>query len=153
MSKRNILVIAILIVLISCLALVAYYYISESPERDSGELRSFTVSSEGPIPLDEIIKDIETGSYYEGYDNETLSWMKSLGSKQVFVADDAFVVMDGWDANKIPSQYVTDAYIDEFIECKVLENHSLGDVKYHRDVFLVKDVDYLGQKIHYLQGA
>ena len=153
MSRRNILIIAILIVLLSCLALVAHYYISESPEEDSGELRSLAVSSEGPIALDEIINDIETGSYYKGYDNETLSWMKSLGDMQVFVGNGTFVVMDSWDARKIPSQYVTDVYIDEFIECKVLENHSLGDVKYPRDILLVKDVEYLGQEVHNLQGA
>ena len=61
--------------------------------------------------------------------------------------------MDSWDARKIPSQYVCDAYIDEFIECNVLENHSLGDVDYPKDVLLVKDVDYLGQEVHDLQGS
>ena len=79
--------------------------------------------------------------------------MESLGNKQVFISDDAFVVMNSGDARKIPSQYVCDVYIEEFIECNVLENHSIGDVKYPKDVLLVEDVDYLGQEIHDLQGS
>ena len=142
---------AIVIVLLAILSLVFVYSMDET--NDSTNKTAITVSSEGPISLYDIIRDIKTGDYYEGYDNETVAWMESLGNKQVFVADGAFVVMDSWDAKKIPSQYVCDAYIDEFIECKVLENHSLGDVKFPRDVLLVKDVDYLGQEIHFLQGS
>ena len=144
-------IIAIVIVLLAILALALAYSFSETD--DSTNKTAITVSSEGPVPLSSIIEDIKTGDYYDGYDNETVAWMESLGNKQVFVADGAFVVMDSWDARKIPSQYVCDAYIDEFIECKVLENHSLGDVEFPRDVLLVKDVDYLGQEIHYLQGS
>ena len=141
---------AIVIVLLAILALALVYSYSET---DDSTKTAITVSSEGPIPLSDIIEDIKTADYYEGYDNETVAWMESLGNKQVFVADDAFVVMDSWDAKKIPSQYVCDAYIDEFIECKVLENHTIGDVKYPKDVLLVKNVDYLGQEIHFLQGS
>ena len=147
---KNKSIIAIVIVLLVILSLVLVYSFSET---DDSTKTSLTVSSEGPIPLSEIIKDVKTGEYYNGYDNETLAWMESLGDKQVFVADGAFVVMDSWDARKIPSQYVCDAYIDEFIECKVLENHSIGDVEYPRDVLLVKDVDYFGQEVHDLQGS
>ncbi|WP_406533952.1 hypothetical protein [Methanobrevibacter sp.] len=143
-------IIAIVIVLLAILALVLVYSFSET---DDSTKTSITVSSEGPIPLYGIIEDIKTADYYEGYDNETVAWMESLGNKQVFVADGAFVVMDKGDAMKIPSQYVCDAYIDEFIECKVLENHSLGDVEFSRDVLLVRDVDYIGQEVHDLQGS
>ena len=141
---------AIVIVLLAILALALVYSYSET---DDSTKTAITVSSEGPFPLSELIDDIKTADYYEGYDNETVAWMESLGNKQVFVADDAFVVMDSWDARKIPSQYVCDAYIDEFIECNILENHSLGDVDYPKDVLLVKDVDYLGQEVHDLQGS
>ena len=144
-------IIALVILLLAILALVFAY--SFGGTDDSANKTSITVSSEGPIALSDVIDDIKTGSYYEGYDNETVAWMESLGDKQVFVADDAFVVMDSWDARKIPSQYVCDAYIDEFIGCNVLENHSIGDVEYPRDVLLVKDVDYLGQEVHDLQGS
>ena len=79
--------------------------------------------------------------------------MESLGDKQVFAGNGTFVVMDSWDAKKIPSEYVCDVYIEEFIECHVIENHSIGNVKYPKDVLLVKDVDYLGQEVHDLQGS
>ena len=143
-------VIAIVILLAVILSLFLIYSFTESEDLPK---TSITVSSEGPIQLSDIIDDIKTGQYYEGYDNQTLAWMESLGNKEVFVADGAFVVMDSGDAKKIPSQYVCDAYIEEFIECKVLENHSLGDVKYPKDVLLVRDVDYLGQEVHDLQGS
>ena len=143
-------IIAIVILFLVILSLVLVYSFGEI---DDSTKTSLTVSSEGPIPLSDIIQDIKTADYYRGYDDETLAWMESLGNKEVFVADGAFVVMDSWDAKKIPSQYVCDAYIDEFIECKVLENHSIGNVKYPKDVLLVKNVDYLGQEIHDLQGS
>lgn len=146
----NKVVIAIIILLLAILSLVLVYSFNET---DNSTKTGLTVSSEGPIPLNDLIHDIKTEEYYEGYDNETLAWMESLGNKQIFIADEAFVVMDSGDARKIPSQYVCDAYIEEFIDCNVLENHSIGDVDYPRDVLLVRDVDYLGQEIHDLQGS
>ena len=143
-------IVAIIIILLAILSLVLVYSFSES---DDSAKTSITVYSEGPISLHDVIQDIKTGEYYKGYDNETVAWMESLGDMQVFVSNDSFVVMNSWDANKIPSQYVCDAYIEEFIECRVLENHSIGDVEYPRDVLLVKDVDYLGQQVHGLQGS
>ena len=143
-------IIAIVILLLAILSLVLVYSFGEI---DDSTKTSLTVYSEGPIPLSDIIQDIKTADYYKGYDNETLAWMESLGDKQVFVANDSFVVMDSWDAKKIPSEYVCDVYIEEFIECHVLENHSIGNVKYPKDVLLVKNVDYLGQEIHNLQGS
>lgn len=143
-------IIAIVILLLAILSLVLVYSFGEI---DDSTKTSLTVYSEGPIPLSDIIQDIKTADYYKGYDNETLAWMESLGDKQVFVANDSFVVMDTWDAKKIPSEYVCDVYIEEFIECHVLENHSIGNVKYPKDVLLVKNVDYLGREIHDLQGS
>ena len=143
-------IIAIVILLLAILSLVFVYSFSESDDSPKTDL---TVYSEGPIPLSDIIQDIKTADYYKGYDNETLAWMESLGDKQVFSGNGTLVVMDSWDAKKIPSEYVCDVYIEEFIECHVLENHSIGDVKYPKDVLLVKDVDYLGQEVHDLQGS
>ena len=143
-------IIAVVILLLAILSLVFVYSFSESDDSPKTDL---TVYSEGPIPLSDIIQDIKTADYYKGYDNETLAWMESLGDKQVFAGNGTFVVMDSWDAKKIPSEYVCDVYIEEFIECHVLENHSIGDVKYPKDVLLVKDVDYLGQEVHDLQGS
>ena len=143
-------IIAVVILLLAILSLVFVYSFSESDDSPKTDL---TVYSEGPIPLSDIIQDIKTADYYKGYDNETLAWMESLGDKQVFAGNGTLVVMDSWDAKKIPSEYVCDVYIEEFIECHVLENHSIGDVKYPKDVLLVKDVDYLGQEVHDLQGS
>ena len=143
-------IIAIVILLLAILSLVFVYSFSESDDSPKTDL---TVSSEGPIPLSDIIQDIKTADYYKGYDNETVAWMESLGDKQVFVGNGTIVVMDSWDAKKIPSEYVCDVYIEDFIECHVLENHSIGNVKYPKDVLLVKDVDYLGQEVHDLQGS
>ena len=143
-------IIAVVILLLAILSLVFVYSFSESDDSPKTDL---TVYSEGPIPLSDIIQDIKTADYYKGYDNETLAWMESLGDKQVFAGNGTFVVMDSWDAKKIPSEYVCDVYIEEFIECHVLENHSIGDVKYPKDVLLVKDVDFIGQEVHDLQGS
>ena len=143
-------IIAVVILLLAILSLVFVYSFSESDDSPKTDL---TVYSEGPIPLSDIIQDIKTADYYKGYDNETVAWMESLGDKQVFVGNGTIVVMDSWDAKKIPSEYVCDVYIEDFIECHVLENHSIGDVKYPKDVLLVKDVDYLGQEVHDLQGS
>lgn len=143
-------VISIVIVLVAILALVGVYSFTESPSDDSTEL---AVYSEGPIPLSYVIKDIETGSYYEGYDNDTLTWMKSLGEKSVFSGDGIFVIMSSTDASKIPSVYATDVSITEIFECNVLETHSLGDVDYPKDVLLVDNVRYIKENISDLPGG
>ena len=149
MKSKGIIVVVIL--LLAILSLVSVYSIDEA--NNSSNKTELTVSSEGPLELSAIISDIKTGSYYKGYDNETLKWMESLGNKKVFVSNDSFVVMSSTDASKLRSEYVCDAYIEEFIECKIVENHTLGDIKYPKDVLLVKDVRYLGEEIHYLQGS
>lgn len=148
MKSKSIIVIAILLLAVLSLAFVC----ASDNANNSGNKTQLNVSSEGPLELSAIINDIKTGSYYKGYDNETVKWMESLGHKKVFVSDDAFVVMSSEDASKLQTEYLNDAYIVEFIECTVLENHTLGDVKYPKDVLLVKDVRYLGKEIHYLQG-
>lgn len=144
-------VIAIVILLLAILSLVLVYSFDENT--DSGNRTVLEVYSEGPMPLSEIVNDIKTAEYYVGYNTETLSWMESLGDKQVFSGEGIIAVMDKADADKLHSEYVCDAYIVESMECNVLENHSLGDVMYPRDVLLVKDVKYLGEEIHYLQGS
>ena len=148
---KNKSVIISIILLLAILSLVFVY--SADDAANTGNKTELTVSSEGPIDLSAIVNDIKTSSYYKGYDNETVKWMESLGKKKVFVANDSFVVMSSIDAANLRSDYVTDAYIDEFIECRIVENHTLGNVEHPRDVLLVKDVRYLGEEIHYLQGS
>lgn len=142
---------AMVILLLAILSLVFVYSVDVTS--DSGNKTELEVYSEGPIPLSTIISDIRTAEYYDGYDAETVAWMESLGSKEVFSGNGTLVVMDKQDASKMRSEYVCDAYIVETMECNVLENHSLGDIKYPRDVLLVKDVKYIGEEIHYLAGS
>lgn len=141
-------VIVILLLLLAIFA-VGFVYSANESAADLTNKTELKVSSEGPTDLKVIVRDIKTKDCYKGYDNETLKWMESLGSKGVFVSDDAFVVMDNAEASKIPSQYVTDAYIDEFISCKIVENRSLGNGNNLKDVLLVKDAKYVGEEIHY----
>lgn len=142
MGKKTI--IAIIILLVSILALVAVYHVGETP---SDDLTVLNVSSEGPFPLSDLIEDIENSSHYEGYDNDTLAWMKSLGDMSVFSGDGIFVIMGSSDAEKIPSVYATDVFIYEIFECEVIETHSLGDIDYPKDVLLVKNVKYLREEM------
>lgn len=144
-------IIAIVILLLTILSLVFIYSFDE--ESGSGNRTELTVYSEGPIPLSKIIEDVKTGSYYEGYDNDTLAWMESLGDKQAFPGKGTFVVMSSYDAGKLHSEYVCDAYIEEFFECDVIETHSLGEVESPKDIIYVKNVKYLGEEIHGLEGS
>lgn len=148
MSKS---IIAMVILLLAILSMVFIYSVDETT--DSGNRTELTVYSEGPIPLSGIIEDVKTGSYYEGYDRQTLAWMESLGEKQVFPGNGTFVVMSSYDAGKLHSEYVCDVYIEEFFECDVIETHSLGDVKFPKDIIYVKNVKYVGEEIHDLQGS
>lgn len=143
---------AIVIVLILILAVLSLTFVYSANSTGNANKTSLTVYSEGPIDLNVIIQDIKTKDSYKGYDNETLKWMESLGSKFVFPANGSFVVMSKEDAGKLTSEYVTDASIEEFIDCHVIENHSLGNVKHPKNIILVENVTYMGKEIHYLQG-
>ena len=121
--KRNniILMVALIIVLLGMfLAFLSAYYPSDNGAGLTVENVTLNVSSEGPMELSEIIQDIKSEDYYKGYDNETVKWMESLGNKYVFISDDAFVVMDKGDSDKIPSIYACDVIFYEifrFGEC------------------------------------
>jgi len=151
MGKKVVSVIVIVLVII--LASVTFYHITESPTNDSKNVTKLNVSSEGPFPLSDLIDDIENKSYYEGYDNNTLTWMKSLGNKSVFSGNGMFVIMSNDDASKIPSVYATDVFIYEIFECNVLETRSLGYIKYPKDVLLVENVNYLGEDMKDMPGG
>ena len=147
MNKK--LLIPIIIVILIFVGIVLSYFIYESPISGTDDKTTLNVSSEGPYELYMIIQDIKTGPYYEGYDNDTLKWMESLGSKKVFFSSDEIVIMNSGDAMKIPSEFATDVSINEIFECNVIENRTLGDVNYPKDVLLVNDVDYITEEIHY----
>lgn len=142
--------IAVVVVLVAVLG-IALLHAGDSPS-DSAEKKTLNVSSAGPFKLSELVKDIKTNEIYEGYDNETVKWMESLGEKYVWSSSDGYVIMDSkWDSDKIPSIYACDVDLYEIFSCDVLESHSLGNVKYQKDVLLVKNVEYIGEDSHYYE--
>lgn len=146
MANKGILL--IIIVLVAILALIGIYSVTEVPTIE-GNLTKLEVSSEGPFKVSEIVEDIKNSSYYEGYDNDTLNWMKSLGDMYVFNSIQSFVIMDSNDASKLPSEFATDVAITNIFNCEVVEKRSLGDIEHPKDVYLVKNVEYLEQNITY----
>lgn len=146
-KKSNVLILIILLVVLS---IVFAYSFGENHSNDSSDVKRLTVSS-GMYKLTDFIGDVENKSYYAGYDNETLEWMKSLGDKSVFNGNGFIVIMDSHDAAKLKCEDVTDVYIEQYFDCVILENHSLGNIKHPRDVLLVKNVNYIGENITDLQ--
>lgn len=147
MNKK--IVILVIVVIITVLLLFLVYANNDSSSNSNRTI--LNVSSEGPIELSKITDDIKNNSYYEGYDVETLRWMESLGDKYVFTSNDEIVIMDKWDADKIPSAYVCDAYFQEIFTCNVLENRTLGDGNHFKDVLFIKNVEFIDEEVHYIQ--
>lgn len=146
MSKK--IIILILIVLVFIFGIVAAYAVENNDSNNVTET-ILNVSSEGPYPLPRIINDIKNHPLYYGNDNETLSWMESLGNKSVFMSREEVVIMDKEDADKIPSVFVEDAFFKEIFSCNVLENHSLGDDEKSKDVLLVNNVEFISEELHF----
>lgn len=144
-------IIFIIILLLAALSLVFVYSVDNNLLSENRT--ELTVSTEGPIELSKIIDDVKTGQYYKGHDNKTLAWMESLGNKQAFMGNGMIVVMSDYDADKLRSEYACDAYITQNFECNIVENHSLGNVKYPKDVLLVENVKYVDEEIHFLQDS
>ena len=128
--------------------ILAVCLVSGNNFSDDSSKTTLKVYSEGPVELSELINEIKTKEYYRGFDNETVSWMESLGNKYVWVSDDEIIIMDWWDSNKIPSVGVCDGYGIEIFSCSVLENRSLGNGNDFKDVLLVNNVEYLREEIH-----
>lgn len=145
---RNRTVVAVMVIFILILTVGVVSAADGISNKDLSNKTQLNVSSRGPVDLNVIIHNISSQPEYNGYDNNTLIWMQSLGSKSVFVSPDAFVVMSSEDASKLPSKYVDGLYIEEFIKCDILENHSLGNSSNFKDVLLVENVTYIGQEIH-----
>ena len=127
MEKRFI---GILVALIIILAIVFAVAVSYQSEEDSKDKVILNASTEGPLTLESVVEDIKKYPYYEGYDNETLEWMESLGSKSVFYSTGSIIVMDSRDAGKLHSEYVTDAYIVQTFSCNIKENRTLLDANH-----------------------
>lgn len=144
---NNRIIILIVMVLAAILGIVLLY--AEENPTIIGNETIVNVSSEGPLELQKLVSEIKSHEYYKGYDNETVRWMESLGDKYVWSSQKEFLIMDKWDSDKIPSQYVCDAYFNEIFTCNVLEKHSLGQGENFKDVLLVNNVEYIGEEVHY----
>ena len=144
--------IAVIVMLVVVLGMVLIFA-SNSDQNDVTMTNNttFNVSSWGPVPLSELIGEIKTEEWYNGYDNETVKWMESLGNKYVWVSKDCYVIMDKGDSDKIPSIYATDVDFWEIFSADVLENHSLGNIDNPRDIILVKNVKYIGEDAYYYE--
>ena len=156
MNKINVIVISIIILLLAFLGLYIYYLYEEfgsitaNPYSDKVTL---TVYSEGPKKLKDIANDIKTNNYYKGYNQSTLKWMESLPADCVWSGKDTIVIMSSWDSSNIPTEYVCDAYTLQTIECEVIENHSLGTSKKLKDVYYVRNVEFIKSETHSFNGA
>lgn len=146
-----ILVAILILILLGGLAFLSTSSTDSNSSKAAIQNVTLNVSSEGPIELSKIVEDIKTADYYKGYDNETVKWMESLGNKYVFVSKDAFVVMDKSDSDKIPSIFACDVVFNEIFSCDILENHTLGNVKYHKDVLYVENVDFIREEAVYFE--
>ena len=139
----------IIILIIIAIAVPAFLLYADYDHSVKENRTRFNVSSEGPIPLKELIEEIKTEDYYHGYDNDTVKWMESLGNKYAFLSSDGFVIMKMADADKIPSVFACDVSFYEIFSAKVIEKHSLGSGDIHRNVYYVKDVKYIKEEAHY----
>lgn len=138
MRTLEILIIAVLVLV---LALAVVYSFDNSLEESS---QSFNVSATSN--LTNLIDTIKTMPYFEGYDVETLNWMESLGDKAVFSGDDVIVIMDVFEAQKIPSDPgITDVFVYNHFQARVIEKHALG--RNLSDVYYVDNVKFKNQEI------
>ena len=151
MNKMKVIIVSIIVLLLAFLGLYMYYLYDEfgsitaNPYSDKVTL---TVSSEGPHKLKDITNDIKNNDYYKGYNPNTLKWMESLPADCVWSGNDKIVIMSYWDSINIPTEYACDAYIIQTINCDVIENHSLGKGKNLKDVYYVKNVEFVKSETH-----
>ena len=137
-------IIAVVVLLVIFGLYSAYSSIEYSANADRVTLN---VSTEGPIELSKIIADIQKRP--AEYDNETLKWMESLGSKDVFTSPDAIVIMDSSDSGKLHSEFATDVSITQLFSCKIIEKHTLRNNDSPKEVIYVEDVEFIKQEIKY----
>lgn len=100
----------------------------------SGESGYFTVS--------ELAGIIESYSYYEGYNPNTVEWLKNQNGVCV-PSQEGFVIMSKAEADSIPIESVTDVMIEDTISCEIIESHSIGEGL--KDIVLVKNVELVSR--------
>ena len=144
--KRKILM-AILIVFLIIGGLYLLYLIDEQPSEtiSSSNMVTLNVASEGPYDVGRLCKEIRTHPYYEGYDNETVTWLEGYKNYKALSSSDAFVVISNGEIGKIPILNANDVFVNETFECNIIENRSLGDG--FKDVLIVKNIEYKNETI------
>ena len=150
-NKMNIIIVITIVLLLAFLGLYMYYLYDEfgSVTTNDNDKVTLTVSSEGPFNLKKITEDIKTKHYYKGYNNDTLKWMELLPADYVWMGNGSIVIMSYWDSTKIPTEHVCDAYITQTIKCDVIENRSLSGATYSKDIYYVKNVEFIGSETGY----
>lgn len=157
--KKVVLIIVSIILLIFVGVFIAYLMDNDGQLNDNDakllginpeSTVKITLSTARPRDINELINDIKTMSYYEGYNNDTIKWMQSLKQTETYPSDKGYIIMDKTDAYKINNDIfseidTTDVYTEYYIECKIVETHSLGSKK-PVNILLVKDVKYLGNQ-------
>lgn len=119
------------------------YLISETPCETTIE-----VCVDSPITLDVFVNEIKTHPYFEGYDNDTLTWFESLNQNYVvFSSNNSYYIMSQSDADRLPIEYATDVSITDICSCNIVNQKALGNNL--RNVVLVENVQFKEQKIEY----
>ena len=142
--KKSYFLIGIVVILIAVLGCVYLsYLISETPCETTIE-----VCVDSPITLDVFVNEIKTHPYFEGYDNDTLTWLESLNQNYVvFSSNNSYYIMSQSDADRLPIEYATDVSITDICSCNIVNQKALGNNL--RNVVLVENVQFKEQRIEY----
>lgn len=142
--KKSYFLIGIVVILIAVLGCVYLsYLISETPCETTIE-----VYVDSPITLDVFVNEIKTHPYFEGYDNDTLTWLESLNQNYVvFSSNNSYYIMSQSDADRLPIEYATDVSITDICSCNIVNQKALGNNL--RNVVLVENVQFKEQRIEY----
>ena len=131
----------ILTVIILALAVVIAYQSEHSS--DSVEVN---LSTDGAVSLGKFIQNVEKYEFYEGYDNETLNYLKTCDSNSmVFSSDNDYYIVSKGESHKIPLEFATDVSIYAIVNCHIDKKMPLGGNL--GDIVFISDVEYLRQDI------
>lgn len=143
--KKSYVTICIVIILIAVLGCVILSYLNSEA---LAERTTITICVDSPITVETFIDEIKNHPYFEGYDNETLTWLESIPANYiVFSSNESYYIMSSADENDLPIEYATDVSIYDVCDCVIVDERPLGSNL--RDVVLVKDVKFKEQIVHY----
>lgn len=136
------------IALIIAIALISLYAVFSIYEREPVEKTEITFYMDNPMKVNDFADEIESHSYFKGYNNTTLNWIRTLDSNNVvFSSNDTYVIMGPSDLGRIPVESATDVTITDTVRCYVKEKRPLGNDL--RDVIFVDDVEFVSKHIKY----